>query len=146
MAQAQLKIEAYEAALKSVDTVLTCQPNNVKALFRKAKILEAKADAAGAIPLLRKAATLEPDNRSIQNELSKLLLKEKREARNEKDLYQKMLGHAQALDSKSSQKKQQQQRTTTTETSTRLKLWGYTLGSVLVSVAAMAFYRYKYSP
>lgn len=145
MAQAQLKIEAYEAALKSVEMVLTCQPNNVKALFRKAKILEAKADAAGAIPLLRKAATLEPDNRSIQNELSKLLLKEKREARNEKDLYQKMLGQAQALDTKNPQR-QNVQRQATTETSTRLKLWGYTLGSVLISVAAIAIYRYKYSP
>lgn len=145
MAQAQMKIEAYEAALKSVDTVLTCQPNNVKALFRKAKILEAKADVAGAIPILRKAATLEPDNKPIQNELSKMILKSKREARNEKDLYQKMLGQAQALDSKN-QLKKPVNRTATTETSTRLKLWGYTLGSVLVSVAAIAFYRYKYTP
>lgn len=34
-------------------------------------------------------------------ELSKLVLKSKREARNEKDLYQKMLGHAQKLEQKS---------------------------------------------
>lgn len=39
LALAQLKISAYQAALKSVDTVLKCQPNNAKALFRKGKVL-----------------------------------------------------------------------------------------------------------
>lgn len=38
LAMAQMKISAYDAALKSVDTVLRCQPNNVKALFRKGKV------------------------------------------------------------------------------------------------------------
>lgn len=146
MAQAQMKIQAYEAALKSVDTVLQCQPNNVKALFRKGKILEAKADVAGAIPLLRKAATLDSDNKSIQNELSRLILKSKREARNEKDLYQKMLGQAQILDKKSQQKKQTSGVVITNEANNKLKLWSYTLGSVLISVAAIALYRYQYTP
>lgn len=45
-------------------------------------------------------------------ELSKMILKSKREARNEKDLYQKMLGQAQKLEQKS-----KQQKTTTTEES-----------------------------
>ena len=145
MAQAQMKIQAYDAALKSIDTVLQCQPNNVKALFRKGKILEGKADVAGAIPLLRKAATLDPENKSIQNELSRLILKSKREARNEKDLYQKMLGQAQILDKKSQQKKQTNT-AVANDANTKLKLWSYTLGSVLISVAAIAFYRYKYTP
>lgn len=38
MAAAQLKLQAYEPALRSVETVLLCQPRNVKALFRKAKV------------------------------------------------------------------------------------------------------------
>lgn len=38
LALAQLKIAAYDAALKSVDHVLQCQPNNAKALFRKGKV------------------------------------------------------------------------------------------------------------
>lgn len=145
MAQAQMKIQAFEAALKSVDTVLQCQPNNVKALFRKGKILEGKADVEGAIPLLRRAATLDPENKSIQNELSRLILKSKREARNEKDLYQKMLGQAQALDTKSQQKKPVKT-AVAAEANNKLKLWSYTLGSVLISVAAIAFYRYQYTP
>lgn len=38
MAAAQIKLELYDAALTSVQAVLRCQPNNVKALFRKAKV------------------------------------------------------------------------------------------------------------
>lgn len=38
MAAAQIKLELYEAALNSLQTVLRCQPNNVKALYRKAKV------------------------------------------------------------------------------------------------------------
>lgn len=38
MAAAQMKQGAYDAALTSVDTVLNCQPDNVKALFRKGKV------------------------------------------------------------------------------------------------------------
>ena len=74
--------------------------------------MEAKADITSAINLLRKAATLDPENKGIQNvsfswshckfynlliffqifqELSRLILKSKKEARNEKDMYQNVL-------------------------------------------------------
>jgi tetratricopeptide (TPR) repeat protein len=39
LAAAQMKIKAYDAALQSVENVLRCQPNNVKAIFRKGKVL-----------------------------------------------------------------------------------------------------------
>lgn len=144
LAQAQMKIQAYDTALKSIDTVLQCQPNNVKALYRKGKILEARADVNGGIELLRKAAKLDPDNKSIQNELSRMILKSKREARNEKDLYSKMLGQAQKLDAKSSQRTSSSSNPSHADSAARIKLWSYTLGSILVSVAAIAIYRYKY--
>lgn len=67
LAMAQMKVEAWDAALKSVESVLACKPDNVKALFRKGKILDAKGKVNAAIPLLQKAATLDPDNRAIQN-------------------------------------------------------------------------------
>lgn len=35
LAAAQLKVQAYDAALQSVENVLRCQPLNVKALYRK---------------------------------------------------------------------------------------------------------------
>jgi FK506-binding protein 8 len=39
LAAAQMKIKAYDTALQSVANVLRCQPKNVKALFRKGKVL-----------------------------------------------------------------------------------------------------------
>lgn len=38
MAAAQLKMNLHDAALNSLQTVLRCQPDNLKALFRKAKV------------------------------------------------------------------------------------------------------------
>ncbi|XP_053685425.1 peptidyl-prolyl cis-trans isomerase FKBP8 [Sabethes cyaneus] len=138
LALAQLKISAYDAALKSVDHVLQCQPNNAKALFRKGKIMDAKGDTKAAITLLQKAATIDEDDKLIQSELSKLILKSKREARNEKDLYQKMLGHAQKLEQKSKATPAAQNRE-----ASKFKLWGYLMGSILIGVAGVAIYRYN---
>lgn len=144
LALAQLKIAAYDAALKSVDHVLQCQPNNAKALFRKGKILDAKGDTKGAISFLQKAATIDEDDKLIQSELSKLILKSKREARNEKDLYQKMLGHAQKLEQKSKSAPATQNRETSKLCSFfQFKLWGYLMGSILIGVAGVAIYRYN---
>lgn len=100
LAAAQTKINANDAAMKSVETVLRCQPNNVKALYRKGKILDAQGQTNEAIAIFQKAATLDPENKSFQNELSKLILKRSREQRNEKNLYQKMLGQAQKMEQK----------------------------------------------
>ncbi|XP_052861716.1 peptidyl-prolyl cis-trans isomerase FKBP8 [Anopheles cruzii] len=138
LALAQLKISAFEAALKSVDNVLKCQPNNAKALFRKGKIYDAKGDTKGAIALLQKAATIDVDDKLIQSELSKLVLKSKREARNEKDLYQKMLGQAQKLEQKTKVVPTKQ-----STDSSKLKLWGYLVGTILIGVAGVAIYRYN---
>ena len=38
LAAAQMKLEAHEAAIRSLDAVLMCEPENVKALFRKGKV------------------------------------------------------------------------------------------------------------
>lgn len=144
LALAQLKIAAYDAALKSVDHVLQCQPNNAKALFRKGKVLDAKGDTKEAIMFLQKAATIDEDDKLIQSELSKLILKSKREARNEKDLYQKMLGHAQKLEQKSKSAPAAQNRETSKLSSLfQFKLWGYLMGSILIGVAGVAIYRYN---
>lgn len=138
LALAQLKIAAYDAALKSVDHVLQCQPNNTKALFRKGKILHAKGETNEAISFLQKAATLDEDDKLIQSELSKMILKSKREARNEKDLYQKMLGHAQKLE-----QKQKAAPVAQNQEPSKFKLWGYLMGSILIGVAGVAIYRYN---
>lgn len=138
LALAQLKIAAYDVALQSVDHVLQCQPKNAKALFRKGKILDAKGDTKTAITFLQKAATIDEDDKLIQSELSKLILKSKREARNEKDLYQKMLGHAQKLEQKSKAPPPAQN-----QEASKFKLWGYLMGTILIGVAGVAIYRYN---
>ena len=137
LAAAQMKIDALDAAMKSVETVLLCQPNNVKALYRKGKILDAKGETNEAILIFQKAATLDPENKSFQNELSKLILKRSREQRNERNLYQKMLGQAQKME----QKKAPVVKEIPVESNWT---WLYLLGSILVGVAGVAFYRYNY--
>ncbi|XP_039434235.1 peptidyl-prolyl cis-trans isomerase FKBP8 isoform X1 [Culex pipiens pallens] len=144
LALAQLKIGANDAALKSVDHVLQCQPSNTKALFRKGKILHAKGETKEAIAFLQKAATLDEDDKLIQSELSKMILKSKREARNEKDLYQKMLGHAQKLEQKQKAAPvAQNQEASKLSSLFQFKLWGYLMGSILIGVAGVAIYRYN---
>lgn len=100
LAAAQMKISAFETALASVDVVLHCQPDNVKALFRKGKILESKGDASAAIPVLQKGAILDPDSKAIQQMLAKCIMKARRDERQEKDFYRKMMGQAQKADEK----------------------------------------------
>ncbi|KAI9577482.1 hypothetical protein GQX74_014866 [Glossina fuscipes] len=139
LAMAQIKISAFDAALQSVEHVLRCQPGNSKALYRKGRILDGKGDTKGAISLLQKAATLEADNRAIQQDLAKLIIKARREDHNEKEMYQKMLGQAKKLEQKSKQAQKQQ-----IVESSKLKLLGYLMGSILIGVAGVAIYRYKY--
>lgn len=69
MAAAQIKLEMYEAALKSLQTVLTCQPENLKAHFRKAKVYVGKNDLNMAIRCLEKAKELAPEDPEVQKEI-----------------------------------------------------------------------------
>ena len=92
LAAAQMKTQAYDAALRSVESVLSCQPQNVKALFRKGKILHYKGEHALAYQTLLQAARLEPETKAIQTELAILKEKNAKDAQHEKNLYRKMLG------------------------------------------------------
>ena len=49
-----MKLSAWDSALASVKQVLKIQPNNEKALFRKAKILQEKLQTEEAIGILRR--------------------------------------------------------------------------------------------
>ena len=91
LAAAQMKADIFDQALKSVNSALDLSPGNVKALYRKGKILAAKKDFVEAIECLKLAAQLEPESRLIAQELSSLAAKRKQEIANERKLYQKML-------------------------------------------------------
>ncbi|KAG7456811.1 hypothetical protein MATL_G00239860 [Megalops atlanticus] len=93
MAAAQLKLDHLEAALRSCVSVLAHQPDNVKALFRKGKVLALQGDYAEAIRDLKSALKLEPSNKTIHAELSKLVKKHSEHKGAEQAMYKRMLGN-----------------------------------------------------
>lgn len=103
LAASQLKLDHFEAALKSCNMVLEQQPENIKALFRKGKVLAQQGEYSEAIAVLRKALKLEPSNKTIHAELSKLVKKHADQKNVETAMYKKMLGNV-ASTTKSSSK------------------------------------------
>lgn len=93
MAASQLKLNHYDAALKSCVSALAHQPENIKALFRMGKVLALQGEYAEAIQTLRKALKLEPSNKTIHAELSKLVKKHSEQKGAEQAMYKKMLGN-----------------------------------------------------
>lgn len=128
LAAAQLKMDAYEAALKSVDYVLTIQSNNVKALFRKGKILVSKGQIDEAIDVLKKALKLEPGTKIIHQELSKLTSRKKKEETETRAMYKRMF-ETKEEKQKASDKKH------------KLFNWTMIAGGVLTVACAVALYR-----
>ncbi|XP_059197992.1 peptidyl-prolyl cis-trans isomerase FKBP8 [Centropristis striata] len=103
MAASQLKLDHYDAALKSCVSALEHQPDNIKALFRMGKVLALQGEYTEAIQTLRKALKLEPSNKTIHAELSKLVKKHSEQRGAEQAMYKKMLGNP-ASSGNSSQK------------------------------------------
>ncbi|TNM87369.1 peptidyl-prolyl cis-trans isomerase FKBP8 [Takifugu flavidus] len=93
LAASQLKLERYDAARKSCVLALEQQPDNVKALFRMGKVLAFQNEYREAIQMLRKALKLEPSNKMIHAELSKLVKKYSDHREVEQAMYKKMLGN-----------------------------------------------------
>lgn len=92
MAQAQMKLSAWDSAMASVKQVLKIQPNNEKALFRKAKILQEKLQTEEAMGILRRINRLYPNNKQCQVELSRLSAVQKKNRDLEGKMSRKMLG------------------------------------------------------
>ncbi|XP_072051085.1 peptidyl-prolyl cis-trans isomerase FKBP8-like isoform X2 [Amphiura filiformis] len=92
LAAAQLKVDAPNAALKSCNSVLDIRPKNVKALFRKGKVLAVESEFQAAVAVMKEALALEPSNKTIHQELSKLTARQAEEKQSEKELYQRMVG------------------------------------------------------
>jgi len=92
MAQAQMKLSAWDTAMASIRQVLRIQPNNEKALFRKAKILQEKHQLDEAIGILRRINRLYPANKQCHTELANLTSKVKASRSAEQNMSRKMLG------------------------------------------------------
>ncbi|KAL6107760.1 fkbp8 [Pungitius sinensis] len=93
MAASQLKLDHFDAALKSCVSALEHEPENIKALFRMGKVLSLKGEYTEAVKTLRKALKLEPSNKTIHAELSKLVKKNSEQRGAEQAMYKKMLGN-----------------------------------------------------
>jgi len=92
MAQAQMKLGAWDSSLASLRQVLRIQPNNEKALFRKSKILQEKCQLDEAIGILRRINRLYPNNKQSLTELTRLTTKVKASKTAEQNMSRKMLG------------------------------------------------------
>lgn len=135
LAAAQLKTEAYDQALKSVNSSLQINPDNVKAQYRKAKILAAKGEVASALDTMRTALKLEPESRTILAEVNKLIQMRKDELQKEKAMYKKMFDVPQEKRKQTSQKSG-----SSSSILKKLGILGATVGVALVSAAAYHYF------
>ena len=71
LAQAQLKLEAFESSLASIKQVLKLDPNNEKALYRKSRVLLEKYRTEEAIGILRRICRLYPENSTAKADLAR---------------------------------------------------------------------------
>ncbi|XP_065268887.1 peptidyl-prolyl cis-trans isomerase FKBP8-like [Emys orbicularis] len=76
-AAAQLKLQLFEEVLASCNAVLHIDPDNVKALYRKGKLLSERGEDQEAMNILKRALQLEPTTKAIHAELSKLAKRQK---------------------------------------------------------------------
>ncbi|KAJ6662765.1 hypothetical protein lerEdw1_010969 [Lerista edwardsae] len=76
-AAAQLKLQQPEEALACCNEALRLDPDNVKALHRKGRLLSEQGEDQAALDVLKRALQLEPTTKAIHVELSKLTRRQK---------------------------------------------------------------------
>ncbi|CAH0695961.1 unnamed protein product [Spodoptera exigua] len=133
MAAAQLKAGAYEAALQAVTRVLTCQPKNAKALYRKSRILSSMGRNSEALEAARAAAAAAPEDPGARKELQRCEQRATRERSVERKLAKRMLGTNQPKGATPDKKPSR----------AKMFVWGSILLSFLMGVASVLVYRYK---
>ena len=123
-----LKMKLYNKALEHVENSLRIDPKDKKALYRKSIILSHRGSVEEAIHTLQDALKLDPENKMFRNELSKLKVKLKKEIKEEKALYAKML----QTKKKKSKKEKQGSDQHLKYLATGLVIGGVVLGGVLL--------------
>lgn len=91
LAATQLKLQSYDQALRSVEDSLLLRPDNVKALYRRAKIRAEKGDLEEAISDLKQAAKIDPKSEAIAQELDRLNMILARQLKEQRQLYRRMM-------------------------------------------------------
>ncbi|XP_053615146.1 peptidyl-prolyl cis-trans isomerase FKBP8 [Plodia interpunctella] len=133
MAAAQLKAGAYDAALQAVTRVLSCQPSNAKALYRKSRILSAMGRNSEALEAAKAAAAAAPEDVGTKKELQRCEQRATRDRSVERRLAKRMLGTDQPKAASPDKKPSR----------SKMLMWGSLLLSLLVGVASVLAYRYK---
>jgi len=93
MAAVHMSMNSLDLALSTLDSVLTVEPNNEKAIMRKGKVLALKGQNTAAARELEKALQINPNNKTVQSILSNVKAALVKERVQERELYKKMLGH-----------------------------------------------------
>lgn len=143
MAAAQLRAGAYEAALQAVTRVLMCQPDNAKALYRKARILSAMGRTSEALAAARAAAAAAPADAAARAELQRCERRADRDRSSERRLARRMLGAAAPASPASSAAPASPASPGKKPSRAKMLMWGSLLLSLLVGVASVLVYRYK---
>ncbi|XP_060536324.1 peptidyl-prolyl cis-trans isomerase FKBP8 [Cylas formicarius] len=139
MASAQIKMELYDQALLSLQTVLRCQPNNVKALFRKAKIQIVKNDLQAALKCLEKARSLEPEDGLIAKEINIVNGLIQKQKTSEREYARRMFGGTSKTLNKISHKRDEKR-----SDKSKLQIWS-TLGTTFfIGLVGVLVYKAKY--
>lgn len=92
MAAVHMSMNSLDLALQALDTVLSIEPMNEKAIMRKGKVLALKGQNMAAAQELKKALKINPNNKTVQNILSNVEAELVKERVQERELYKKMLG------------------------------------------------------
>jgi len=80
LAQCYIKLENFDNVIRNCDEALSIEPNNAKALFRRATAYETKKDWDRALDDLKKAAVSNPEDKAIpkaEERIKKMVAKEK---------------------------------------------------------------------
>lgn len=141
MASAQIKMELFDQAQMSLQAVLKCQPDNVKALFRKAKIYIAKNDLNNALKMLEKAKCLEPDDPLITKEIALVNGLINKQKNSEREYARRMFGGAPTSGSNSKTKVAGGGKKSR---GGKIQLWATIGVTIIVGLAGVVAYKFKY--
>lgn len=92
MAAVHMSMNSLDLALQTLDSVLSVEPINEKAIMRKGKVLALKGQNQAASRELKRALQINPNNKIVQNLLSNVEAALVKERAQERELYKKMLG------------------------------------------------------
>eukprot|EP00117_Sycon_ciliatum_P037588 scpid77170/ scgid28086/ Peptidyl-prolyl cis-trans isomerase FKBP8; 38 kDa FK506-binding protein; FK506-binding protein 8; FKBPR38; Rotamase len=91
VAQAYIKLQQWTEALDACQRALKIEPDNVKALYRAAKVHEEKKNFTECIKVLAKANTVDPSNKTVSTMLNDIRQRHNAQREKEKAMYRRMV-------------------------------------------------------